>query len=51
MLPTERRNPASTNLDRMPVADALRLLADADRESVAAVEAALPAIARVAAAA
>ena len=51
MLSTERRNPDSTHLDRLPAPDALRLMNDANRRSVEAVEAALPAIARVAEAA
>ena len=45
-LPTERADPATAELDRLPLEEALALLTRADREAVDAVEAAHDAIAR-----
>jgi N-acetylmuramic acid 6-phosphate etherase len=46
--PTEQRNPASIDLDRMDSAAIVALMADADRAAVAAVDAVADAIAHVA---
>ena len=47
MLRTEQRNPATAHLDQASTAEMLRLIQDANRRSVEAVDEALPQIARV----
>ncbi|MGI6100212.1 MAG: N-acetylmuramic acid 6-phosphate etherase [Kiritimatiellia bacterium] len=47
MLRTEQRNPATTHLDQASTIEMLRLIQDANRRSVEAVDEALPQIARV----